>query len=52
MAGTKSAENAVQTRPVEVSQKLQDGEKFIKWDEVRILNFGMLTDMHSYFYMS
>ncbi|XP_016837746.1 1-phosphatidylinositol 4,5-bisphosphate phosphodiesterase classes I and II isoform X1 [Nasonia vitripennis] len=33
MAGTKSAENAVQTRPVEISQQLQDGEKFVKWDE-------------------
>lgn len=26
--------NAVQTKPVEVSQQLQDGEKFVKWDEV------------------
>lgn len=34
MAGTKSAENAVQTSPVEISQQLQDGEKFVKWDEV------------------
>ncbi|KAF7990398.1 hypothetical protein HCN44_000203 [Aphidius gifuensis] len=25
--------NAVQTKPVEVSQQLQDGEKFVKWDE-------------------
>ncbi|XP_014213260.1 1-phosphatidylinositol 4,5-bisphosphate phosphodiesterase classes I and II isoform X2 [Copidosoma floridanum] len=33
MAGTKSAENAAQVRPVDVSQQLQDGEKFVKWDE-------------------
>lgn len=26
--------NVSQTRPVEVSQQLKDGEKFIKWDEV------------------
>lgn len=26
--------NAVTLRPVEVPQALQDGEKFIKWDEV------------------
>lgn len=34
MACTKPAANAVQTKPVEVSQELQDGEKFVKWDEV------------------
>lgn len=37
MAETKQqqpAANAVQTKPVEVSQELQNGEKFIKWDEV------------------
>jgi hypothetical protein len=28
---------AVQTGTVEVSKALQDGEKFIKWDEVRII---------------
>jgi len=28
----------MQTKPVEVSQQLQDGEKFIKWDEVCIFN--------------
>ncbi|XP_035723620.1 1-phosphatidylinositol 4,5-bisphosphate phosphodiesterase classes I and II-like isoform X2 [Vespa mandarinia] len=33
MAGNKAQINAVQTKPVEVSQQLQDGEKFIKWDE-------------------
>lgn len=27
--------NAVTLKPVEVPQALQDGEKFIKWDEVR-----------------
>ena len=37
MANNKVASNnAVQTKPVEVSQQLQDGEKFIKWDEVSI----------------
>lgn len=29
-----SSGNAVQLKPVEVSKTLQDGEKFIKWDEV------------------
>ncbi|KAI4489453.1 hypothetical protein M0802_011125 [Mischocyttarus mexicanus] len=33
MAANKAQINAVQTKPVEVSQQLQDGEKFIKWDE-------------------
>ncbi|XP_014229604.1 1-phosphatidylinositol 4,5-bisphosphate phosphodiesterase classes I and II isoform X1 [Trichogramma pretiosum] len=33
MASTKSAENAVQTKPIEVSEMLQTGEKFVKWDE-------------------
>lgn len=33
MAGTKVG-NTVQTKPVEISQELQDGEKFVKWDEV------------------
>ncbi|XP_033226489.1 1-phosphatidylinositol 4,5-bisphosphate phosphodiesterase classes I and II isoform X2 [Belonocnema kinseyi] len=33
MAYTKPAANAVQTKPVEVSQELQEGEKFVKWDE-------------------
>ncbi|XP_043470504.1 1-phosphatidylinositol 4,5-bisphosphate phosphodiesterase classes I and II isoform X1 [Leptopilina heterotoma] len=32
MAGSKVG-NAVQTKPVEISQELQDGEKFVKWDE-------------------
>lgn len=47
MAGTKG-ENAVQTRPIDVSQQLQDGEKFVKWDEVgkssasRMVCFSML----------
>lgn len=33
-SGTAVA-NAVTLKPVEVLQSLQDGEKFIKWDEVR-----------------
>ncbi|XP_015596066.1 1-phosphatidylinositol 4,5-bisphosphate phosphodiesterase classes I and II isoform X2 [Cephus cinctus] len=33
MSGSKCLANAVQTKPVEVSQQLQDGEKFVKWDE-------------------
>ncbi|XP_025162258.1 1-phosphatidylinositol 4,5-bisphosphate phosphodiesterase classes I and II isoform X4 [Harpegnathos saltator] len=33
MAGNKSAITIMQTKPVEVSQQLQDGEKFVKWDE-------------------
>ncbi|XP_076239603.1 phospholipase C at 21C isoform X2 [Calliopsis andreniformis] len=33
MAGTKTAGSPLQFRPVEVSQELQNGEKFVKWDE-------------------
>ncbi|KZC09772.1 PREDICTED: 1-phosphatidylinositol 4,5-bisphosphate phosphodiesterase classes I and II [Dufourea novaeangliae] len=33
MANTKTAGSVLQFRPVEVSQQLQDGEKFVKWDE-------------------
>ncbi|XP_043266529.1 1-phosphatidylinositol 4,5-bisphosphate phosphodiesterase classes I and II isoform X2 [Venturia canescens] len=33
MANNKAPSNAVQTKAVEVSQQLQDGEKFVKWDE-------------------
>lgn len=36
MAGNKSATTTMHTKPVEVSQQLQDGEKFVKWDEVRM----------------
>ncbi|XP_076174145.1 phospholipase C at 21C isoform X2 [Ptiloglossa arizonensis] len=32
MAGNKTG-SVLQFRPVEVSQQLQDGEKFVKWDE-------------------
>lgn len=28
---------AVQQKPVEVPQALQEGEKFIKWDEVSLI---------------
>ncbi|GLH00801.1 1-phosphatidylinositol 4,5-bisphosphate phosphodiesterase [Gryllus bimaculatus] len=33
MAGTKNTAHVVQLKPVEVPKSLQDGEKFIKWDE-------------------
>ncbi|KAG9432639.1 1-phosphatidylinositol 4,5-bisphosphate phosphodiesterase classes I and II isoform X1 [Apis mellifera carnica] len=33
MASNKTAGSVVQFRPIEVSQQLQEGEKFIKWDE-------------------
>ncbi|XP_046389160.1 1-phosphatidylinositol 4,5-bisphosphate phosphodiesterase classes I and II [Ischnura elegans] len=33
MAGTKSSAHTTHLKPVEVSKALQDGEKFIKWDE-------------------
>ncbi|XP_031845635.1 phospholipase C at 21C isoform X2 [Nomia melanderi] len=33
MASTKTSGSVLQFRPVEVSQMLQDGEKFVKWDE-------------------
>lgn len=32
--------NAVTLKPVEVPQALQDGEKFIKWDEVSEQTFS------------
>lgn len=31
-----SSSVAVQTAPIEVSKALQEGEKFIKWDEVSL----------------
>jgi len=34
MAGTKNTAHVVQLKPVEVPKCMQDGEKFIKWDEV------------------
>lgn len=35
--------NAVSLKPIEVPQALQNGEKFIKWDEVRFhLNSSQL----------
>jgi len=30
----KNTVNTMYTKAVEVSQQLQDGEKFVKWDEV------------------
>ncbi|XP_012221667.1 1-phosphatidylinositol 4,5-bisphosphate phosphodiesterase classes I and II isoform X2 [Linepithema humile] len=33
MAGNKSTAITMHTKPVEVSQQLQEGEKFVKWDE-------------------
>ncbi|XP_067009832.2 1-phosphatidylinositol 4,5-bisphosphate phosphodiesterase classes I and II [Anabrus simplex] len=33
MAGTKNTAHVVQLKPVDVPKSLQDGEKFIKWDE-------------------
>ncbi|XP_076672330.1 phospholipase C at 21C isoform X2 [Andrena cerasifolii] len=33
MAGNKVMGSVLQFRPIEVSQQLQDGEKFVKWDE-------------------
>jgi len=36
MAGTKGIGVTMHIKPVEVSQQLQGGEKFIKWDEVRV----------------
>lgn len=34
-AGTVSTGTCVQWGPIDVSKALQDGEKFVKWDEVR-----------------
>lgn len=34
MAGNKTMGGVLQFRPIEVSQQLQDGDKFVKWDEV------------------
>ncbi|XP_012152849.1 phospholipase C at 21C isoform X2 [Megachile rotundata] len=33
MASTKTTGSVLQFRPVEVSQRLQNGDKFLKWDE-------------------
>lgn len=37
MAGNKVMGSVLQFRPVEVSQQLQNGEKFVKWDEVWVI---------------
>lgn len=35
--GSTSSGTCVQWGPVEVSKAMQDGEKFVKWDEVRLV---------------
>lgn len=35
MAGSKTETVVQTTKAVEVPQQLQDGEKFVKWDEVK-----------------
>lgn len=36
MASNKNTGVTMHIKPVEVSEQLQGGEKFIKWDEVRV----------------
>lgn len=38
-SGGGNSTNAISLKPIEVPQALQNGEKFIKWDEVRHLHF-------------
>lgn len=39
-SGGGKSTNAVSLKSIEVPQALQNGEKFIKWDEVRIFRFS------------
>lgn len=39
MAGTKNTAHVVLLEPVDVPKCMQDGEKFIKWDEVNLFAF-------------
>lgn len=41
-SGGGKSTNAVSLKAIEVPQALQSGEKFIKWDEVRIFIFLFL----------
>lgn len=47
MASNKSTGVTMHIKPVEVSQQLQGGEKFIKWDEVRVFLMLRLVLMSS-----
>ena len=52
MAGNKVMGSVLQFRPVEVSQQLQKGDKFVKWDEDSgIATQGMLKVDQFGFYL-
>ena len=42
-----AASNFVSVKPIEVSPALEHGEKFIKWDEVRILHLTNIIILSS-----
>jgi hypothetical protein len=39
MAGAKPGVHVVKLKPIEVPKALQEGEKFVKWDDVSICQF-------------
>lgn len=43
---TPGSTNSVSLKPIEVPQALQSGEKFIKWDEVRIILLYICKKKH------
>lgn len=45
--GPQAQQNAVSLKPIEVPQPLVNGEKFIKWDEVRNQSFPVNSQKHS-----
>ena len=42
MAGAKAGIHVVQLKPILVSKALQDGNKFVKWDEVSESDFSII----------
>lgn len=42
MSGSKSSPLSVQQKTLEVPKSMQEGEKFIKWDEVSELIYDVL----------
>lgn len=40
MAGAKSGVHVLQLKPICVSKSLQEGNKFVKWDDVSVFPFS------------
>ncbi|KAH8027034.1 hypothetical protein HPB51_001620 [Rhipicephalus microplus] len=40
MAGAKSGVHVLQLKPISVPKSLQDGNKFVKWDDVSVFPFS------------